>query len=424
MGAKTMRVVYDLLLLLALPLVWLRLFARARSEPAYAERRAERWGRVPDSVGRDVVWFHTVSAGEAIGAAPTIRALKARMPDKRFLVTTTTPAGSEQVVERLGGIVDHCYAPYDYPWAVARFLRRVEPRALVLMETELWPNILRRTKRRGVPTCLVNARLSERSARGYARVSSLTRSMLQDVDHLFCQYPETARRFEALGADNARLEVTGSIKFDLDIPADLDSEVARLRNEWTPDRQAWIAGSTHPGEEEVVLSSHAELLHRFPDLLLVLVPRHPRRAAEVAALCDRAALTSTRLSEGASRRGKTQVLIVDVMGQLLYWYGVAQVAFLGGSLVPVGGHNPIEAAIHGTPMLMAGYRFNFAEITQQFEEAGCLGSVDVGTLTGAVADLLGDPERRRSQGQSAREVIDANRGASDKLLARLEKIIP
>ena len=228
----SMRVIYNLLLLLALPFVWLRLFARARSEPAYSERRAERWGRVPESVGRDVVWFHTVSAGEAIGAAPMIRALKARMPERRFLVTATTPAGSEQVVERLGDIVDHCYAPYDLPWAVDRFLRRVEPRALVLMETELWPNIIRGAKRRGAVTSLVNARLSHRSALRYAHVSGLTRAMLRDVDHLFCQYPKTARRFEMLGADKARLEVTGSIKFDLDIPSDLDSEVARLRREW------------------------------------------------------------------------------------------------------------------------------------------------------------------------------------------------
>ena len=419
-----MRVVYDLLLLLGLPIVWLRLLARARSEPAYAERRAERWGRVPDSVGRDVVWFHTVSAGEAIGAAPVIRALKTRMPQRRFLVTTTTPAGSEQVLDRLGDIVDHCYAPYDYPWVVARFLRRVDPRALVLMETELWPNILRQARRRGAPTCLVNARLSERSARGYARVSSLTRSMLQDVDHLFCQYPETARRFEALGADEARLEVTGSIKFDLDIPPDLDTEVARLSREWTPGRPAWIAGSTHPGEEEVVLSSHAELLGRFPELLLVLVPRHTRRVEEVAILCGRAGLSSVRLSEGASGETKTQVLIVDVMGQLLYWYGVAQVAFLGGSLVPIGGHNPIEAGVNGTPMVMARYRFNFAEITEQFAEAGCLGLVDADSLAAAVADLLEDPELRAVQGRAAHTVIDANRGASNKLLARLEEIIP
>ena len=418
-----MHVVYDLLLLLALPFVWLRLFARARSEPAYSERRGERWGRVPESVGRDVVWFHTVSAGEAIGAAPMIRALKARMPEQRFLVTTTTPAGSEQVIERLADIVDHCYAPYDYPWAVARFLRRVEPRALVLMETELWPNILRGAKKRGALTCLVNARLSERSARRYAHVSRLTRAMLRDVDHLFCQYPETARRFEALGAERARLEVTGSIKFDLDIPSDLDSEVARLRREWTPDRPAWIAGSTHPGEEEVVLSTHAELLHRFENLLLVLVPRHPRRVDDVAALCARAGLSSARLSEGMSGEKKPEVLIVDVMGQLLYWYGVAQAAFLGGSLVPVGGHNPIEAAVHGVPMLMAQYRFNFAEIAQQFEQAGCLGFVDADSLAGAVTNLLADPELRATQGRAAREVIDANRGASDKLLARLEGMI-
>ena len=418
-----MRVVYNLLLLLALPIVWLRLFVRARSEPAYAERRSERWGHVPESVGRDVIWFHTVSAGEAIGAAPTIRALKARMPERRFLVTTTTPTGSEQAIERLGDIVDHCYAPYDFPWAVTRFLRRVEPRALVLMETELWPNILRRTKRHGAPICLLNARLSERSARGYARVPALTRGMMRDVDHLFCQYPETARRFAELGAEHARLEVTGSIKFDLDIPSDLHSEVARLSREWGLDRPVWIAGSTHPGEEEVVLAAHTELLARFPDLLLVLVPRHPRRVDDVTALCIRPELSFARLSDGPLGDKKPNVLIVDVMGQLLYWYGVAQVAFLGGSLVPVGGHNPIEAAIHGTPMLMARHRFNFAEITEQFAEAGCLGSVDADSLSGAVANLLEDPELRATQGQAARKVIDANRGASDKLLARLEDII-
>ncbi len=419
-----MRVVYNLLLLLALPIVWLRLFVRARSEPAYAERRGERWGHVPENAGRDVIWFHTVSAGEAIGAAPTIRALKARMPQRRFLVTTTTPTGSEQVFERLGDIVDHCYAPYDFPWAVTRFLRRVEPRALVLMETELWPNILRSTKARGGLTCLVNARLSERSARRYGLVPSLTRTMLADVDHFFCQYPETARRFEALGADESRLEVTGSIKFDLDLPSNLDSEVARLRREWTQDRPAWIAGSTHPGEEEVVLSAHAGLRRRFPNLLLVLVPRHPRRADDVTALCTRAGLSTARLSDSLSAGQEPNVLIVDVMGQLLYWYGAAQVAFLGGSLVPVGGHNPIEAAVHGIPMLMARYRFNFAEITEQFEQAGCLGLVDDKSLAGSVAELLAHPELREAQGRAAREVIDRNRGASEKLLARLEEIIP
>ena len=421
-----MRPVYNLLLLLALPFVWLRLLVKAGRDPAYAKRRGERFGRVPASVGRDVVWFHTVSAGEAIGAAPVIRALKARMPQAKFLVTTMTPTGSEQVSKRLGDIVDHCYAPYDFPWAVTRFVRRVEPRALILMETELWPNIIRGAKSAGACVALVNARLSERSARGYGRIAGLVREMLADTDHIICQYEDTAKRFEALGAERSRLVVTGNIKFDLDLPDDLSSEVDRMRRDWGSDRPVWIAGSTHPGEDEIVLDAHAQLIKRFADLLLVLVPRHPDRADGVAELCGRRGLSTARLGAGAKAvegNCDIQVLVADVMGRLLTLYGIADVALLGGSFVAIGGHNPIEAAVHGIPMLMGPHRFNFDEVARRFADAGCLHEVNQDNLAATVASLLGDPPRCAREGRIAREVVDANRGSSDVLVARLESIL-
>ena len=416
-----LRFAYNVLLCLALPAVWVRLFVRARREPAYAERRAERFGRVPADVGRDVVWFHTVSAGEAIGAAPVIRALKARLPDARFLVTTMTPAGSDQVIERLGDIVDHCYAPYDFPWAVRRFVRRVRPRALFLMETELWPNVIAATHATGASVCLINARLSERSARGYGRAGPLTRRVLAQLDQIICQYEDTARRFEALGAAPARLAVTGSVKFDLALPDDLDVGVERLREAWVGDRRAWIAGSTHPGEDEIVLDAHRALTERFPGLLLILAPRHPARADRLAMLARERGLRPAMLSAGpGGRDGRTpDVLVADAMGRLIYLYGVADVAFLGGSLVPVGGHNPIEAAVHGIPLLMGPHRFNWTEIVRRFSDAQCLHHASRDGLATIVGDLLADDARRRSEGRRARSVVEENQGVTGEVEARM-----
>ena len=417
---------YNVLLWLALPFAWLRLFVRARREPAYAERRAERFGRVPPEVGRDVVWFHTVSAGETIAAAPVIRALKSRRPELRFLVTTMTPAGSAQVIERLGDIVDHCYAPYDFPWAVRRFVRRVRPRALFLMETELWPNLIGAAHTAGASVSLINARLSERSARGYRRVGPLTRRMLARLEQIICQYEDTARRFEALGVAPERLSVTGSVKFDLAVPDDLDAEVERLRRAWVGERRAWIAGSTHPGEDEIVLDAHRALTERFPGLLLILAPRHPTRAEDVAALARERGLRPTLLSTGPGDDGAStsDVLVADVMGRLVHLYGLADVAFLGGSLVPVGGHNPIEAAVHGIPMLMGPHRFNWTEITRRFEDSGCLHpALDQRELTATAGDLLANATRLREEGRAAARTVVENRGATARLLERMESTL-
>ena len=405
------RLLYQLLLVLALPWVWVRLRVRARREPAYGQRREERFGRVPAGLSTGVIWFHTVSAGETNAAAPVIRAVQEHFPDDTFLVTTMTPTGSARVTSLLGGTVEHCYAPYDYPWAVARFLRRVRPRALVLMETELWPNLVEQTARSGASVYLVNARLSARSYRGYRRIGPLVRRMLRSVEGIVCQYEDTAARFRSLGAKS--VEVTGSVKFDAEMPPD-GFGVGDLG---FGDAPVWIAGSTHGGEEETVLDTHRQLRARSPDIGLILVPRHPERAAGVARLATQRGFSTGLLSE---RPKGVDVVVGDVMGTLAHLYPHADVAFVGGTLDGTGGHNPIEAAVHGLPLLMGPTRHDVEEICARFAAAGCLYPVaDADDIARIVGELFADPARRAREGELAKGVVDANRGARQAVVNRL-----
>ena len=409
-----MRFLYSLLLHLALPLVWLRLLWRGRLEPGYRQRIGERFGNVRRLSG-PVVWFHAVSAGEANAVAAVIRGVRARLPGEAILVTTMTPAGSARVQALLGDDVAHCYAPYDYPWAVRRFLRRVQPRALILVETELWPNLIAQTVRAGASAYLVNARLSAKSFQRYRRARWLTAPMLRLLDGVVCQYEDTAARFQALGAE--RVETVGSVKFDAELPAD-DFGLYDLGFGAAP---VWIAGSTHAGEEEIVLDAHRRLTQRWPDLRLILVPRHPQRVHDVARLAEGAGFAVGLLSQRA--RG-VEVLIGDVMGTLPHLYGRADLAFVGGSLDDTGGHNPIEAALQELPILMGPARFKIEEISARFQAAGCLHEVaDAADVERVVSDLLENPQRRRDEGRRAAAVVAENRGArqalEDKLCAWL-----
>ncbi len=414
------RILYAFLLLLARPLVRLRLAYRARRDPAYGERIQERFARLPAGLPRGAIWFHTVSAGETIAAAPIILALADRHPEVPVLVTTMTPTGSAQVARLLGDRVAHCYAPYDFSSVVSSFFDQLRPRLLVLMETELWPNMLREAADRGVPALLVNARLSERSAAGYARIGPLTRSMLGGLRFIACQYADHAERFLTLGAPADRVSALGSVKFDIRLPADHGERVRALRARWDlSGRPVWIAGSTHPGEEAIVLAAHRQLKARFPELLLILVPRHPERRGEVGALIDQAGFSQAWMSEVDAPRGR-DVVLGDTMGELLYLYGLADVAFLGGSLVSVGGHNPIEAAVCRIPLLMGPETFNFPDVVAAFGEAGCLHLIsDADSLAERVSDCLADAPARLAAGDAAAEVVARNRGATDRLLELL-----
>lgn len=406
-----MKLLYDILLVLALPWVVGRLYWRSRREPAYRRRIRERFGAVPPQPP-GVVWFHAVSAGEANAAAPIIRAFHQRRPGCPLLVTTMTPAGSERARTLLGDIAAHCYAPYDYPWAVRRFLRRVRPKALVLMETELWPNTIAGATGGGVAVYLVNARLSDRAARRYARAGRLVAPTLARLDGALCQYEDTAERLRALGA--RRVAVTGSVKFDAEAPA--DPAPAELRGADVP---TWVAGSTHPGEEAVLLAAHRRLREPWPRLRLILVPRHPARAPEVAGLVRQHGFSLALLSEGRPAQDAA-VVVVDAMGQLAALYGIAEVAFVGGSLDGTGGHNPIEAALHGVPFLMGPARFKVEEIWRRFAAAGCCHAVrDAADIAAVMHCLLANPVRRLEEGRRAKGVVAANRGAARTVVERL-----
>lgn len=412
------RALYATLLILCYPFVVLRLIWRGARDPEYRGGRRERFGRVYASAPRDVIWVHAVSAGEVIAAAPLIRRLMTMLPDVRVLVTTMTPTGATQVRRLLGNRVSHCYAPYDFPWAIRRFLNRVRPRLLVLIETELWPNMVRLSAARKIPVVLINARLSERSARYYQRISGLTRGVLRRLTWVAAQYPEDAKRFVELGAPSKIVDVVGNVNFDVELPDDFAERVATLRSRWeTEDRPVWIAASTQVGEDRIVLDAHRRLLAQEPRALLILVPRHPERFDEVVEMAGDGLVAQRMTSATGSR---AQVIVGDTMGQLIYLYGVAQVAFIGGSLVNLEAHNPIEAAATGLPLVMGPHDLNFGQVVAAFDAAGCLHRVtDSSSLADAVGSLFADSSRRAVEVSRARNVVAGNAGATARIAERL-----
>lgn len=422
------RTLYSFLLHLALPLILLRLYLRSRQAPAYRQRLAERFALALPPLRPGGIWVHAVSVGESIAAAPLIRALRQRHPELPITVTCMTPTGSERIralfdAEIRAGDVQHCYLPYDLPWAAARFLDRVRPKLALIMETELWPNHIHQCARRGIPTVLANARLSEKSARGYARFAGLTRPMLAEMDWIAAQTEAEAERFRRLGARAECVGVTGSIKFDLSIDPELQPRAKALRASWGAERRPlWIAASTHAGEDEQILAAHRQLLASHPDALLILVPRHPERFDAVHALCRREGFATVRRSAAQPVTAQDQVLLGDTMGELLFLYALADVAFVGGSLVPNGGHNLLEPAALGLPVLSGPHLFNFLEIAAQLREAGALGEVGDGeALALQLRRLLGETVLRQRMGGAGLQVVHANQGALQRLLDGLQR---
>ena len=421
------RTLYTLLFHLGLPLVAIRLWLRARKAPAYTRRIGERFAMNLPAMQPGGIWVHAVSVGESIAAAPMIRELLKRYPQLPITVTCMTPTGSERIQALFANEprIQHCYLPYDLPWAAARFLERVKPKLGVIMETELWPNHIHQCAKRGIPVALANARLSERSAKGYARFAGLTRPMLEEMSLIAVQTEAEAERFRLLGARPECVEVTGSIKFDLSIDPQLLIKARELREQWqAQERPVWIAASTHEGEDEIVLAAHRQLLASYPNALLILVPRHPERFNSVFELCRREGFATVRRSSGESVEAQTQVLLGDTMGELLFLYALADSAFVGGSLVPNGGHNLLEPAALAKPVLSGPHLFNFLEIAAKLRDAAALEEVDdVQGLAVAVQRLFELPQDAQRMAQAGLKVMQLNQGALQRLLDGLARLI-
>ncbi|MGB9096277.1 lipid IV(A) 3-deoxy-D-manno-octulosonic acid transferase [Erwinia sp.] len=420
-----MTTLYTVLLYLIQPLIWLRLWLRGRKAPAYRKRWAERYGYCAGKVKPDGILLHSVSVGETLAAVPLVRALRHRYPSMPITVTTMTPTGSERAASAFGKDVHHVYLPYDLPGSMNRFLDNVNPRLVIIMETELWPNMIALLHKRKIPLVIANARLSERSAKGYKKLGKFMQRLLQRITLIAAQNQEDGERFISLGLKRSHLTVTGSLKFDISVTPELAARAITLRRQWAPRRPVWIATSTHEGEESIILDAHRKLLARFPNLLLILVPRHPERFSTARELTQKAGLSYTLRSSGEIPSGSTQVVIGDTMGELMLLYGIADLAFVGGSLVERGGHNPLEAAAHAIPVLMGPHTLNFKDICAKLQQAdGLITVTDADSLDKEIGTLLTDEDYRLYYGRHAVEVLHQNQGALQRLLQLLEPHLP
>ena len=418
-----MRYLYTFLLYLLMPFIFIRLAWRSRRLVDYRLRVSERLGFYPFKLER-CLWVHAVSVGEVIAAVPLIKALQTKYPDLTMLVTTMTPTGAARVRASLGDSVRHAYLPYDLPDAVWRFLNAMRPVMCVMMETEMWPNLLVACRKRQIPVCLTNARLSEKSAAGYQRIGSLSREMIKNMTRISACGQADADRFKALGAQPEQLAVTGNLKFDLKIPDGLLAKAAKLRAMLGEHRFIWIAASTHEGEEEIFLNAHRQLLAVNKDALLMLVPRHPERFNSIEVLAAKQFVVQRR-SIDEKIKAETTVYLGDTMGELLMMYAVADVAVVAGSFIPRGGHNILEPAVLAKPIITGVHVFNFAEICKIFEqEAALLKVADAGELAEQLTSLLQNDEARKALGQRAFSVMDANRGALTQQLKIIQQVMP
>lgn len=426
MGWQFLRWVYSAVLFCLLPWIFVRMLVRSLRLPAYRQRWRERLGKVPFPPLEEVLWIHAVSVGEALSTVPLIHRLRAEYKTP-ILITTTTPTGSERVQaafkDLLGKQIYHCYLPYDLPWAWRAFFKAIKPKLLVLMETELWPNLLHACHKQQIPILIANGRLSPRSMQRYQWVGAFIRWCLRPICAIAAQSSIDAKRFEDLGIAKKAIYETGNIKFDLQLPSYIQTAGMELRNELGKNRQVWIASSTHEGEENLILDVYQSLKPEFPELLLVLVPRHPDRFNRVANLCQEKGFQTVRRSQKQSCAPQTDVFLGDTMGELFLFYAAGDCAFVGGSFMPIGGHNLLEPAALGLPIVTGPHLFNFMAISDMLQHAKGLTIVqNAGALKNALAQLLTHKELRHEQGQNAKKVVEENRGALDKLLKIINQL--
>ena len=417
-----MRFLYTLVLLVLAPVAFVWFFWRTLKQTGAPDKLGERLGSSPFMQPGVAIWVHGASVGEIRAAAPLVQALHRRHPDRPIVVTTFTGSGRRQARQLFGDRVVVSLMPYDLPFFVSRWLNCTQPSLAVIMETEIWPNLFAACAKRRIPLLMVSARVSERAFERYQRYASLVRQALSGVDVVAAQTEADAARFRLLGADPARLSVMGNIKFDIRVTDELLVTGAQLRAQLFGDASVWVAGSTREGEESVLLEAFRKVREKHPRTVLVLAPRHPERANVVAEAIAAAGFSFRRRSAGDVPVKYGEVLLLDSLGQLMRFYAAADLAFVGGTLAPVGGHNLLEPAALGLPVLTGPHLDNVRDVAEMMHEAGVLTRVtDAASLAAAVDWLLGNPATRRSIGSVARDKVAANRGALDRALTIVDK---
>lgn len=422
------RFLYSLLISLLSPLFVLRLLVKSVNEPGY---RRQWWRRfalgMPSRVrsGDGLIWVHAVSVGELLAVAPLVERMLQEWPDKAVLITNTTPTGSEQTQKLFGGRVEHTWFPFDTPLVTGAFLRHWSPQLVVMVETEIWPNIMASAREQSIPVALVNARLSARSARGYARLGEFTRETLKGFSLIAAQSKSDDRRFRRIGADPNAMHVVGSIKFDIDLAA-RRGQLEVIKSELGSDiksRPLWAAASTHPGEEQLVIDAYQALRQRGIATRLLLAPRHPNRTGDIIKLLEKAGLSYQRRSERVAVNVDTDILIIDTLGELSAFLGLADAAFIGGSLVPRGGHNPIEAAAWGCAVITGPHVINFATIVRDMERGGAIRVVvDQEELADRLASVW-EGDKQDGDAKRAQTFIETRRGATRRQLDLLKALL-
>ncbi|MGC6342702.1 lipid IV(A) 3-deoxy-D-manno-octulosonic acid transferase [Bisgaard Taxon 45] len=419
-----LRFFYTVLMYLIQPLVVLFMLGRSIKAPNYRKRLNERYGFYCGAVRPkpNGVVIHAASVGEVIAATPLVKRIQALYPNLPITVTTVTPTGSDRVNAAFGNSVTHFYLPYDLPDAVNRFIAFVQPKVCIVIETEIWPNLIVQLKKQRIPFIIANARLSARSTQRYQKLKGALHHIFDDISLIAPQDDVSAQRYLSLGYDEQRLKLTGNIKYDLVLNDALMQQVTTLKQAWVEQRPVWIAASTHEGEEDLILESHRLLLHKYPDLLLILVPRHPERFNLVADLIKKHKLTYIRRSDKIVPNASTQVVLGDTMGELMLMYGISDIAFVGGSLVKHGGHNPLEPLAFKLPVISGKYTFNFPEVFTKLTQVQGALEINGNTkaLTSAIEKFLDSPELRERYGNAGHEVLIENRGALQRLLDLLD----
>ncbi len=415
------RTTYSLLLYLLAPFFLYRLYKKKKGKPSIGLRWKEHFGFTPSlSTDLQPLWIHAVSVGEAIASIPTIKEIKKRHPDLPIVVTTTTTTGAQQI-EKLGNLVEHRYMPLDFGFAIKGFLRKINPKQLLIIETELWPNTLHYVKRHNVPISVINARLSERSMNRYKKVSPLFSSIAGNVTQFLCQHKDDANRFIKLGVPSCKVSVTGSLKFDIQISATIIEAGNTLRDSISKSRPVWIAASTHKGEDEIVISAHKQILLSQPNALLILVPRHPERFDDVYSYAT-SQMTTARRACSEPITSDTQIYLGDTMGEMLTLIAASDVCFMGGSLLgdKVGGHNILEPAALGVPTIIGPSYFNFLDITNTLVKQQGAIICEPSNLSDKICEILAQDSQRIEMGIKAKQFVTSQQGSIERTLHLLD----